>query len=50
MLIAKKILDAFLECYGSETAYLQTEGEILSQEETEEFFTNYLNKLEIAED
>lgn len=30
MQIAKKILDSFLTYYGSESAYLLTEGEVLT--------------------
>lgn len=35
MQIAKKILDAFLLHYESESSYLFTEGKVLTQEETE---------------
>ena len=36
--IAEKILNSFIEMFGSETAYLESEGEIISQEETERIF------------
>jgi hypothetical protein len=36
--IAQKILDSFIQMFGSETAYLESEGEIISQEETERIF------------
>ena len=37
-----KILESFLDIYGSESAYLETEGDILTQEETEYYIQNYL--------
>lgn len=43
--IAKVILDSFLETFGSETKYLETEGDILSQEETETIMNNYIKEL-----
>ena len=49
MLIAKKILDSFLAVYGSESAYLVNEGNILTQEETEKYFLDYLEELDIAD-
>jgi hypothetical protein len=49
MQIAKKILDSFLKHYGSESAYLLTEGKVLTQEETEEYFMNYLEDLGVAD-
>ena len=49
MQIAKKILDSFLACYGSETNYLLTEGKILTLEETEKYFMDYLEELDIAD-
>lgn len=42
ILIAKKILDSFLKHYESESAYLELEGNILTQEETEKYFMDYL--------
>ena len=38
MVIAKRILEAFLQHYGSEGNYLLVEGEILTLEETEKYF------------
>lgn len=49
MQIAKKILDSFLNHYGTESSYLLTEGQILSQEETEKYFTDYLEELGVAD-
>ncbi len=45
MQIAKKILDSFLNYFGSESNYLLTEGNVLSQEETEKYFMDYLEDL-----
>jgi len=48
--IATKIMDAFLEFYGSESAYFATEGRIITdQEETEEIFNSYLEEHNILE-
>ena len=47
--VAVKILDSFLEQYGSESHYLETEGDILSQEETEHIISNYLESLEFTD-
>mmetsp|Transcript_10298 Transcript_10298/g.10282 ORF Transcript_10298/g.10282 Transcript_10298/m.10282 type:complete len:142 (-) Transcript_10298:454-879(-) len=49
MMIAKNILESFLKYYQSETEYLTTEGEILTQEETEQYFMEYLEELEIQD-
>lgn len=49
MIIAKNILDSFLGFYGSESAYLMTEGKILTIEETEKYFMDYLEALGIAD-
>ena len=49
MVISQKILDSFLETFGSETAYLESEGEIVSQEETEKLFQDYINELEFQD-
>ena len=40
--VATKILDSFLEAFGSESHYLETEGDILTQEETEHIINNFL--------
>lgn len=45
MPIAIAIMDSFLETFGSETAYLETEGDKVSQEETEEIFTSYIDNV-----
>ena len=49
MQIAKNILDGFLQVYGSETNYLSTEGNIITQEETEKYFMDYLEALGVAD-
>jgi hypothetical protein len=40
--IATNILDDFVKTYGSETGYLNTEGDIVSKEETESIVMDYL--------
>ena len=47
--LSKQILDSFINTYGSESAYLETEGEIISKEETLQTFTDYLEELEFGE-
>jgi len=47
--LSKRILDSFIEIYGSETAYLETEGEVVSKEETLQVFTDYLDALGFSE-
>jgi hypothetical protein len=43
---AQKIIDAFLERYGSESNYFETEGKIIStKEEVEKYITEYLDEL-----
>ena len=32
--LSKQILNSFIEIYGSESAYLETEGEVVSKDET----------------
>ena len=39
-----KILNSFIDCYGSETKYLQSEGDALTQEETEDYIKQYLRE------
>ena len=36
--LSKKILDSFIETYGSESAYLKTEGDVVPRDETLEIF------------
>ncbi len=36
--IACMIMDSFLQTFGSESAYLESEGDLVSQEETEKLF------------
>ena len=47
--LSVKILDSFIEIYGSESAYLETEGEVVSKEETLQVFTDYLEALSFQE-
>lgn len=42
---AVAILDSFLMTYGSQSAYHESEGDILSQEETEQIMTKYIADL-----
>lgn len=46
---ALAILNSFLEEYGTETNYLESEGAIVSQEETERVFLEYIDKLNLSE-
>jgi hypothetical protein len=45
MEIATRIISSFMKDYGSETNYLETEGKILDQEETEKHISEYLSYL-----
>ena len=47
MSIAKKILDAFLAHYKTDSDYQITEGTILTQEQTEKYFMDYLEDLNL---
>ena len=47
--LSKQILDSFIEVYGSESAYLETEGDIVGRDETYEVFTKYMEALEFQE-
>lgn len=47
--IAEKILDSFLATFGSESNYLESAGELVSQEETERVFMDYINNLEFQD-
>lgn len=49
MPIATKILNSFLKTYGTETAYLESEGVCLDQEETERIFREYIEDLGFSE-
>lgn len=46
MPIAVKIMDSFIKKFGSETAYLESEGDIVTPEETESLFMDYICELE----
>ena len=39
-------MESFLKEYGNESNYLETEGRVLTKEETEQVFTDYIEKLE----
>ena len=47
--LSVRILDSFIVVYGSESAYLETEGEIVSKDETLQVFTDYLEALDFQE-
>lgn len=47
MKIATKILKSWLKDFKTESSYLQTEGPILTKEETERIINEYLEELEI---
>lgn len=47
--IAVKILDSFIEAFGSESLYLESEGDVLTQDETEHIINNYLEEVEFTE-
>jgi hypothetical protein len=47
--IATKILDDFVLFNGSETSYLESEGDILSLEETKQIVMTYLEQLDIVD-
>ena len=49
MQIATRILSSFLSHYSSESDYLASEGDILTQEQTEKYFTDYLDDLGVGE-
>ena len=44
--LAKRILDSFIDYYGNESNYLETEGDIVGRDETMEIFTNYVEDLD----
>ena len=43
--LAIKILDSFINFYGSETNFLESMGEILSLQQTKEAFQSYIEDL-----
>jgi hypothetical protein len=47
--IAIKIIKAFLKDYKSEDRYLELEGEQLTQEQTEEYYSEYIRELGLEE-
>jgi hypothetical protein len=44
---ATKILKAFIKDFKNETGYLESEGEILTKEETEDTIKTYLKDLDL---
>ena len=47
--VAIKILDAFIEEYTTEEYFRELEGDQLTQEETEDFFNEYIKELNLQE-
>lgn len=47
--VAIKILDAFISEYTTEEHFRELEGDLISQQETEEFFNDYIKDLELQE-
>ena len=47
--LSKRILNSFIEIYGTESEYLDTEGEVVSRDETLSTFTDYLEALGFEE-
>jgi len=47
--IAQKILESFIDVYGSERHFIKLEGRLLTQTETERFFNNYIGRLGLEE-
>ena len=47
--IAVKILESFVAAFGSESLYLETQGDILTQDEVEHMINTYLEDLEFTE-
>ena len=47
--ISKKIMNAFIKEYGSEHEFIKQEGRILTREETEKHFMNYIKDLNLEE-
>ena len=43
--LSKRILNSFIEIYGSETNYLETEGDIVGRDETFTIFSDYIKAL-----
>ncbi|KRW99693.1 hypothetical protein PPERSA_03494 [Pseudocohnilembus persalinus] len=43
--LAQKILDTVVEKYGSDIKFFETQGQILSKEETQQYYNNYIEKL-----
>jgi hypothetical protein len=40
-----KIIKAFIQEYGSEKNFIEKEGRLLTREETEGYFKNYISEL-----
>ena len=49
MQIATRILDEFIDTFETETGYLNSEGALVTQEETERLFQEYIDELDFTE-
>lgn len=47
--LSKRILNSFIEIYGSESSYLETEGDIVPRDEVFSTFTDYIEALGFEE-
>jgi len=47
--VAIKILNAFIEEYTTEEHFRELEGDLITQEETENFFNDYIKELNLQE-
>lgn len=47
--VAEDILQSFVDHYGSESDYMNSEGKYLTKEETENYFIDYLQELDILD-
>lgn len=47
--LAKKIMDGFLAEYSGETNFIKAQGPVITIEETEAYFTKYIEDLGIME-
>ena len=47
--VAIKILDAFINEYTTEEQFRDLEGDLISQQETEDFFNDYIKELDLQE-
>jgi hypothetical protein len=47
--LATKIINGFLKTYKTESEFTKLEGRILNIKETEEYFTKYLQELDVTD-